>query len=85
MNLYRHTVVVVGHGPFPLDMLRYDGLAPADSDAVAVIARQGDKAYGRAYPTTATFTRYADRTWAPTRGRWQSFRWSVERHDVVKL
>lgn len=71
-------VTVEGVSPFPIDMLRYDNLVPdAESDS-GVIARDYHFRNGeRAERVTVVLRRYAEKSWRPTDGRWQSFGWKV--------
>lgn len=73
--------VVVGDGPFPLDMLRYDVSYPADTDsAMAILSEAG---FGmrplKSEPRRVTL-RHRDvyAGWMPTDGRWSSFGWHVD-------
>ena len=76
----QHVVTVQGGGEFPVDMLRYDRLAPyseSDSYAIAESIREGT---GK---RTVQVTRYAEARWTPTVGRWESFGgWKVVGHDI---
>ena len=81
MRAYEHVVVVTSPHPyaeFPLDMLRYDGLAPQQSKDVTTIER------GRTNERV-TLTRWASREWKPERQRWVSFGWEVLSHDKRAL
>lgn len=66
-------VAVVGSGPFPLDMLRYDSCVPHDEhDSTEAAADLGRRAVVlRCYSPSGTVTP----------GRWASFGWRVL--DVV--
>ena len=65
---------VRGHGPFPVDMLRYDSCHPVyPADATALIQTES---------RTVTLSTYAAH--APTRGRWESFGWTVLSSRVVR-
>jgi len=79
MKPYRHTVVVRGSGPFPLDMIRYDGLVPQSSVCTHDITqsiKKGDFDNERAY----SLYKYTHREWQPTHARWKSFGFSVITH-----
>lgn len=70
-------VTVSGVLPFPVDMLRYDGLHPhREEDSHRIIASISHEVRGR---TTVELERWAERTWKPTVGRWESFSWRVEK------
>lgn len=67
---------VRGLGPFPIDMLRYDGAFPYQSDD----ARRIEESIGR--PSfrreDILVVRLQSRTHGPTVERWRSFGWYVE-------
>ena len=73
---------VTGTGPFPLDMLRYDGCYPATSrDATRA---QDPRCGGRGVREERTIaveraaaSRAEARRWRPTVARWESFGWAV--------
>lgn len=67
------TFVVQGTGQFPIDMLRYDSCIPAteaDSQAIESAHRP------QRTPRRVTLALRGHAT-APTRGRWESFGWSI--------
>lgn len=61
----RYVYLVAGSGPFPIDMLRFDGASPYDTDAVTTLGRK-DKREIR-------LSSYR----SPTYDRWRSFGWTV--------
>jgi hypothetical protein len=67
---------VAGKWPFPLDMLRYDGCWPAESEDVDKLDRLLNdteiRVTRRFYLTLATA-----KHGSPTVERWQSFGWDV--------
>jgi hypothetical protein len=78
-------IIVAGHGDFPRDMLRYDGLAPAtpedarsvDLDTSDLRAHESRRVV-RLVPTVDARYRVDP---LPTRARWESFGWTVVSHD----
>jgi hypothetical protein len=77
---------------FPLDMLRYDMLAPRDSQSLDVIqasiSGEEEECYCPKEPDrwpTVKLVRQADRHWTPTAARWSSFGWEVISHTKRKL
>jgi hypothetical protein len=63
---------VVGVGPFPIDMLRYDRAYPTGMDSVSAITATLSR-YGRSGAQRVTVV-------SPqplTAGRWESFGWKV--------
>lgn len=77
MKAFRHIFTVQGNTRFPVDMLRYDGCFPATSeDASALNASIDDDPQVR----SVTLYKVWERDWQPTRGRWQSFGWTVDSH-----
>ena len=75
-------IVVVGRGPFPLDMLRYDQCCPATSEDAGAIHYSG---LDRASRDKRVVTLNSMRRVAPTFGRWESFGWTVISHDPMTL
>lgn len=85
---------VVGHGEFPLDMLRYDSAFPTSAeDTEKIVARYSDAVRGGgADPTHPPVGRYGGpdpmrkrevrlgcvQRGGPTLGRWASFGWVVK-------
>jgi hypothetical protein len=67
-----YSFVVVGKGPFPLDMLRYDGCYPATPGAVEAITSSFDKEHRQPYKVALLSNDVP-----PTEGRWRSFGCSV--------
>lgn len=78
---------------FPMDMLRYDMLAPRSSQDVDVITSsvtgEEEECYcpkqPERWPTVKLVREAGSAGWVPTIGRWESFGWSVINHEVVKL
>lgn len=93
MKPYVHEFEVEGDTMFPLDMLRYDGCFPAEEFASYRIATTMDYQALRELLTQANtadvllgsrpgvlrvkLCKVWDKTWKPTEGRWESFRWRV--------
>lgn len=63
---YLYEYYVTGRGPFPYNMLRYDGAWPATSLDASLIAKDNEQ---------RSILLYSHRP--PTRERWLSFTWSV--------
>lgn len=63
---------VVGQGRFPLDMLRYDGAFPMNSEDAVKIGSED-----RENREVRLIARQASRDWQPCAGRWASFGWRV--------
>jgi hypothetical protein len=77
---------------FPLDMLRYDMLAPSNSESLDVIqssiSGEEEACYCPKEPErwpTVKLCREGGKTWKPTTARWQSFGWSVVNHEVRRV
>lgn len=74
---------VEGTGYFPVDMLRYDGCYPSDTDAVlsVPIVPMGHRLDAYSGNKGIRLVRLvhvcSDRKWQPTAGRWESFGWRV--------
>ena len=80
-----HSVVVTGRGPFPMDMLRYDMLAPkSEHDAALIEDSFRRSADAEKLNTSMVYylERYADHNWTPTGGRWDSFGFHVIAHTI---
>jgi hypothetical protein len=75
---------VRGMGPFPLDMLRYDGCWPASPDAVMAIEHSLDERDPN-FRTSVKLIRL--RSWKPmpTIDRWRSFQWGVDETSIKKV
>jgi hypothetical protein len=89
MSTFAITFTVSGNGEFPMDMLRYDHVAPWDSSDAAMIynsfyAHRNDTlVYER---PVIKLTRYSERRlWQPTIARWASFGWVVADIESVKV
>ena len=65
---------VIGKGPFPVDMLRYDQAWPRDGESAAAILTPVDRAERAAQRELQLCT---DRRNGPTFARWASFGWTV--------
>jgi hypothetical protein len=78
---YYTAFTVQGKMSFPLDMLRYDGCYPADSESLDWIHRKLSHATSSEYRTQAGHVRlitvHARKDWKPTADRWRSFGWTV--------
>lgn len=75
----RHEFTVVGNGPFPLDMLRYDSCWPktqADVQVVYYSHHEGRHTLDRRAVTLSGGQR-------PTEARWASFGYKVEATAVI--
>ena len=73
------TVVTVqprqGRPDFPVDMLRYDRLAPhREEDSYNIGRERNERVPGG---MQVELVRYAPKSWMPTQGRWESFGWVV--------
>jgi hypothetical protein len=69
------TFTVTGRFPFPMDMLRYDGCYPTDSDSAAEIRASIEQVENRIY-TVRLESSYVH---VPTERRWHSFLWTARR------
>lgn len=67
---------VCGRGHFPFDMLRYDACYPADGLAVAAMEQSGGR------NVRVVRLRLANPERGFTAGRWASFGWSANEHDI---
>lgn len=70
----RHTFrfTVVGAGPFPFDMLRYDDCYPADTDSAMNLQPTSVRR------EVVLVSHQPRRWWNPTFDRWRSFGWVVK-------
>lgn len=80
------TVVTVrptkGRPDFPVDMLRYDRLAPhREEDSYNIARERQDRTPGDGM--VVELVRYAPKGWTPTQGRWESFGWVVASVDTT--
>ena len=67
---------VQGSGPFPVDMLRYDGAYPRDPESAARLLTPVDRESRR--DTREVHLNLAAPSFLkPTHGRWSSFGWAV--------
>jgi hypothetical protein len=69
---YLYKFSVIGKGPFPADMLRYDGCYPANSDSASNIVFPGVQR------TVDLVCEHPHKGWLPTFERWRSFGWVVK-------
>lgn len=76
------SVLVRGAGPFPVDMLRYDGLFPfAQSDAMKIAQSFGP---GRETARVEVeLNGVKDPEWTPTVARWDTFGYKVEKVSTL--
>ena len=83
---FTHTVKVVGFMgksfPFPVDMLRYDDLAPANETDSKAIERSITPQPTTGSPVVYTLKRQAPVAWKPTSARWESFMFNILSHEV---
>ena len=73
-----HFYTVTGSGHFPLDMLRYDGAAPDDSNTVGRIS--SSIVHGQVSDPKTEYNLVSCQ--APTMRRWQSFGFEVTNYIV---
>jgi hypothetical protein len=78
ISLYCIDFTVVGNGPFPLDMLRYDSCFPVDDEAVASIGMGVGEDDYHFVNRRVRLRLYSQHNIGPTVGRWNSFLWKVE-------
>jgi hypothetical protein len=74
-KLYVFRVTVEGHGWFPMDMLRYDRCVPLtelDSNRL-----NWDGRVGNFEKRQVCLQMYSPHKEGPTKGRWESFGWTV--------
>lgn len=75
--MYVTIFTVSGHGPFPLDMLRFDSAYPGDDESVQTIRRSymEDETLWMRRPFRVTLARRTDTRGSaePTIERWRSF------------
>lgn len=77
-------VKVSGPSPFPVDMLRYDGLVPAtERDSSEIQESIAAYARGEVSPPRydVVLVRTAEPSWRPTVDRWRSRGWLVDTVD----
>jgi hypothetical protein len=86
---FRHIVTVRPKGklgiPFPVDMLRYDGLHPrSEEDSGKIVQSMGRfgvppmDEVGNIHLVKDTY-----KNWTPTIDRWKSFVWRVVSHEII--
>lgn len=73
----RTTIVVMGHGRFPYDMLRYDSCVPARGKDADVMADDNGPGQGRMDNREVRLHRYSGEATEATKDRWNSFGWGV--------
>jgi hypothetical protein len=66
---------VKGRPDFPMDMLRYDRLAPYREEDSYSIGREREARTPD--DMEIELVRFAPKNWVPTQGRWESFGWNV--------
>lgn len=75
MKKYRQTFIVEGHGPFPVDMIRYDCCYLNDTDSVIKFSDRNKR--------QIKLTRFLEcKDTMPTFDRWNSFGWRVLKESV---
>lgn len=74
---------VVGHGTFPIDMLRYDSSYPASAEGILEPSHWAEPVPD-VLKDRKVVLRHRDsfRGWSPTVDRWRSFGWSVVRESI---
>lgn len=77
MKIIPITFTVEGKGPFPIDMLRYDGVVPSSETDSARIERSltGE---GSSHKSISLTKPNGYSYWIPTGNRWKSFGWTVK-------
>ena len=70
---------VIGAGPFPLDMLRYDACVPRNESDTAVIANS--VAHGKFSVRHSVYVQGRGPL-GPTTARWASFGWQVAHYST---
>lgn len=73
-KIYRWKLTVCGLGPFPFDMLRYDGCYPFSSADAAKLERNREYGLG-IYEVVLVMNSVSSA--GPTVDRWKSFLWHV--------
>ena len=83
MAKFQSKYSVIGSGPFPTDMLRYDESRPAEERDSAGIAMTRDSTeFDNMREITLVVShdnKAEQRRWVPTHDRWRSFGWQVAR------
>ncbi len=88
MVLYEHEVTAQPSATwrlFPIDMLRYDALAPKrETDSHSI--RATFDVVGEFHPdgSSIVLTRWAERNWRPNYDRWLSMGWAVIGHTFMR-
>lgn len=71
-------ISVVGSGPFPIDMLRYDGCFPLSEADSTLISRSIESPIGVHRKIKVALLRpHGYKHWTPTYKRWKSYGWDV--------
>ena len=73
------TAEVHGSGPFPMDMLRYDGCVPSTETDSYEILNSMEQSYERIFKVKVTGRGIS----GPTSQRWASFSWHVKSNDAL--
>lgn len=74
---YRHTFVVRGSFPFPIDMLRYDRCTPkSEADSNVITRSLEHQGTSEVFEVTVISDKEL-KGWEPTVGRWKSFGWEL--------
>lgn len=82
---YRTEFMVVGDGPFPVDMLRFAVAVPAREQDSHVMGREGKRQVTLRRFSTDNPS-WSDMAWEAIRARFKSFGWTVDHIvDTVKL
>lgn len=76
MKIIPVSFYVSGSGPFPIDMLRYDGVVPStEVDSERIL--RSIHSVGSQHKTISVTKLNGYKYWTPTSGRWESFGWTV--------
>jgi hypothetical protein len=73
----RTTIVVMGHGTFPYDMLRYDSCVPARGEDCCAMVDDNGPGRARMDDREVRLHRYSAEGTEATKDRWNSFGWGV--------
>lgn len=80
---FEHIIDVQGSHRFPIDMLRHDGLVPNTEPDSYIIVRSFERVRSFEHGSgqqVVQLRKWAEKSWEPTRGRWESFGWKVIGH-----
>jgi hypothetical protein len=75
-KMFVHKITVTGDFHFPIDMLRYDQCFP-DSESDSGRIHRTLQLGGSNEKEVITLVHYGQKSWFPTRARWESFGWKV--------